>query len=57
MTMIKNGIKIVMTAYTEDNHPGVAKTCFKTCSIYAGNVLKDVNDPKYQSINLGNEAF
>jgi hypothetical protein len=25
LTMIKNGIKIVMTAYTEDNHPGVAK--------------------------------
>ena len=47
LTMIKNGIKIVMTAYTEDNHPGVAKTCFATCAIYAGNVLKDVNDPKY----------
>ena len=54
---IKHGIKTVMTLYTEDRQPGVAKTCFKTCSIYAGNVLKDVNDPKYQSINLANEAF
>ena len=57
MDQIKHGVKTVMTLYTEDRQPGVAKTCFKTCSVYAGNALKDVNDPKYQSINLANEAF
>ena len=57
MDQIKHGIKTVTTLYTEDRQPGVAKTCLKTCSIYAGNILKDLNDPKYQQINLENEAF
>ena len=57
IAQIKQGIKTVKTLYTEDRAPGVALTCLKTCSVYAGNVLKDVNDPKYQQINLGNEAF
>ena len=35
----------------------MAKTCFKTISVYTGNVLKDPSDPKYQSINLENKAF
>jgi len=54
---IQHGIKTVKTLYTEDRQPGVAKTCFKTISIYTGNVLKDPNDPKYLSINLENKAF
>lgn len=54
---IKHGIKTVKTLYTEDRQPGVAKTCLKTISVYTGNVLKDPNEPKYQSINLANEAF
>ena len=54
---IKHGIKTVKTLYTEDRQPGVAKTCLKTISIYTGNVVKDPNDPKFQSINLANEAF
>lgn len=54
---IKQGIKTIKTLYTEDRQPGVAKTCFKTLSIYTGNVIKDPNDPKFQSINLANEAF
>ena len=29
----------------------------KTLSIYTGNVIKDPNDPKFQQINLANEAF
>lgn len=57
MEELKHGIKTVKTLYTEDRAPGVAKTCFKTIGIYAGNVTKDPNDPKYQSINLANEAF
>ncbi len=54
---IKHGIKTVKTLYTEDRQPGVAKLCFKTILVYVGNVVKDPNDPKYQSINLTNEAF
>jgi hypothetical protein len=54
---IKHGIKTVKTLYTEDRQPGVAKTCLKTISVYTGNVVKDPSDPKFQSINLGNEAF
>lgn len=57
MTQIKTGIRTVRSKYPESSAPGVALTCIKTCSIYAGNVLKDVNDPKYQQINLENEAF
>ena len=54
---IKHGIKTVKTLYTEDRQPGVAKSCLKTCAAYTGNVLKDPTEPKYLSINLGNEAF
>ena len=35
---IKHGIKTVKTLYTEDRQPGVAKLCFKTISVYVGNV-------------------
>lgn len=54
---IKHGIKTVKTLYTEERQPGVAKTCLKTISVYTGNVIKDPNEPKYQSVNLANEAF
>ena len=54
---IKHGIKTVKTLYTEDRNPGIAKTCFKTINIYVGNVVKDPSEPKFQSINLLNEAF
>lgn len=57
MELIKHGIKTIKTLYTEDRQPGVAKTAFKTISVYTGNVVKDPNEPKYQSINLANEAF
>ena len=57
LEMIKHGIKSIKTLYTEDRQPGVAKTCFKTISVYTGNVLKDPSDPKFQSINLENAAF
>lgn len=45
------------TIYTEDRQPGIAKTCFKTITVYLGNVLKDPNEEKYKKINLTNEAF
>ena len=45
------------TLYTEDRQPGVAKTAFKTISVYLGNVIKDPNEDKFKKINLGNEAF
>lgn len=54
---IKHGIKTVKTLYTEERQPGVAKTCLKTISVLTGNVTKDPSDPKFQSINLGNEAI
>ena len=54
---IKHGIKTVKTLYTEERQPGVCKTCLKTISVYTGNVVKDPNEPKFQSINLANEAF
>jgi hypothetical protein len=47
LEQIKHGIKTVKTLYTEDRQPGVAKTAFKTCAAYTGNVVKDPNDPKY----------
>ena len=54
---IKHGIKTVKTLYTEDRAPGVCKTCLKTLSIYAGNVVKNPTDPKFLNINLANDAF
>lgn len=55
--MVKHGIKTVETLYTEDRQPGVAKTCFKTISVYIGNILKNPTEDKYKKINLSNEAF
>lgn len=55
--LVKHGLKIVKTLYTEDRQPGVAKTCFKTCQIYLTNVLKDRNEEKFQKINMTNDAF
>ena len=55
--MVKHGIKTVETLYTEDRQPGVAKTCFKTISVYLGNVLKNPDEEKFRKINLGNDAF
>ena len=57
MELVKHGLKLVNTLYTEERNPGVAKTCFKTISVYLGNVLKDTNEEKYKKINLGNDAF
>ena len=45
------------TIYTEDRQPGIAKTCFKTITVYLGNVLKDPSEEKFKKINLTNEAF
>jgi hypothetical protein len=47
----------VRTLYTEDRNPGVAKTCFKTISVYLTNVLKNPSEEKFRKINLLNEAF
>jgi hypothetical protein len=55
--MVKHGLKTVRTLYTEDRNPGVAKLCFKTISIYLGNVIKDPNEEKFKKINLTNDAF
>lgn len=55
--MIKHGLKTVRTLYTEDRQPGVAKTCFKTISIYLTNILKDPAEEKYRHIKKSNEAF
>ena len=57
LELVKHGLKIVKTLYTEDRQPGVAKTCFKTCQIYLTNVLKDRNEEKFQKINMTNDAF
>jgi hypothetical protein len=54
---VKHGIKTVKTIYTEDRQPGIAKTCFKTITVYLGNILKDPSEEKYRKINLTNEAF
>lgn len=45
---IKHGIKTVKTLYTEDRAPGVMKTCFKTISIYTGNVVKNPTEDKFK---------
>jgi hypothetical protein len=37
--------------------PGIAKTCFKTISVYLGNIMKDPQEEKFRKINLGNENF
>lgn len=55
--LAKHGLKTVRTLYTEDRQPGVAKTCFKTISVYLNNALKDPNEEKYKRINQANEAF
>jgi hypothetical protein len=55
--LVKHGLKLVRTLYTEDRNPGVAKTCFKTIHVYLTNALKDPNEEKFRRINLGNEAF
>jgi hypothetical protein len=55
--LVKHGLKTVRTLYTEDRAPGVAKTCFKTISLYIGNALKDANEEKFKRINMANEAF
>ena len=55
--LVKHGLKTVRLLYTEDRQPGVMKTCFKTCHVYLGNLLKDPNEEKYKRINLSNEAF
>ena len=31
---VEHGIKTVITLYTEDRSPGVAKMCLKTCSTF-----------------------
>lgn len=54
---MKHGIKTVETLYTEDRQPGVAKTCFKTISVYISNILKNPTEEKFRKINLTNEAF
>jgi hypothetical protein len=48
-------MKIVNTLYTEDRKPGVAKACFKTFYTFCKNVLKDPKEPKFRTVNLGNE--
>ena len=44
---VKEGIKIIKTLYTEDRSPGIAKTAFKTISIYLKNVLKVPVEDKF----------
>ena len=55
--IVKHGIKTVNTLYTEDRQPGLAKTCFKTISVYLGNILKNPDEEKFRKINLSNEVF
>jgi hypothetical protein len=55
--LVKHGLKTVRTLYTEDRQPGIAKTCFKTISVYLTNALKDANEEKYRRINMANDAF
>ncbi len=57
MTAVKDAAKIVMTLYTEDRRPGVAKTCFKTFHTLCKNVLKDVTNHKFRMVNLANEKI
>ena len=52
---MKHSIKTVNTLYSQDNNPGVAKTCFKTFVTFCKNVLKDPTEPKFRKINLDNE--
>ena len=55
--MVKHGIKIVRTLYTEDRQPGVAKTCFKTITVYCNNAINNSTEDKFKRINQTNEAF
>ncbi|CAI2373716.1 unnamed protein product [Moneuplotes crassus] len=54
---VKDAAKIVMTLYTEDRRPGVAKTCFKTFYTLCKNVLKDTDNQKFRIVNLANEKI
>ena len=42
--------------YTANRSPGVAKTCFKTLTTFANNVLKDPSQEKFRKVNLDNKA-
>ena len=53
--LIDTGIKTVNQIYTNSRAPGVAKTCFKTCSTFGTNVLKDPSQEKFRKVNLDNE--
>lgn len=52
---IDHGIKTVNSIYTPMRAPGVAKTCFKTCTTFGNNVLKDPSNEKFRRVNLDNE--
>jgi len=47
LEIVKKGIKTILTLYTEERQPGVAKTCFKTLAVYMKNVLKVPQEEKY----------
>lgn len=51
------GITTVATLYTDFRAPGVAQTCFKTCNVLIGNLLKDPSNEKFRRVNLDNEAI
>jgi hypothetical protein len=51
------GINTVATLYTEFRTPGMAQTCFKTCSTLIGNLLKDPSNEKFRRVNMDNEAI
>lgn len=51
------GITTVATVYSDFRAPGVAQTCFKTCSTLIGNLLKDPSNEKFRRVNLDNEAI
>ncbi|CDW78340.1 pub domain-containing protein [Stylonychia lemnae] len=55
--LVKHGIKLVKTLYTEDRQPGVAKTCFKTLTVYLNNAINNPTEDKFKRINQANEAF
>lgn len=53
----EHSINVIRQFYTEDKHPGVAQTCFKTCEKLISNHFNDPSNEKFQKVNLENKAI
>ena len=53
----EHAINVIRQFYTEENHPGVAQTCFKTCEKLISNHFNEPTNDKFQKVNLQNNAI